>query len=262
MNDSDRVSWYMEEEIHRFTQYLREVRKTSENTRVSYERDLKKTGIYFKEQGFTEITQITATGLNSYMLYLEKQGLKPSTISRSIAAVKAFFHFLYQEGYVEQDVAEGLKAPRVEKKIPSVLTKEETVRLLSQTKGESPKNLRDSAMIELLCATGIRVSELVSLELADVNIHMEYIICRDKRKDRIIPFGSVARIAIMEYLEAGRPVMVTDETSNLFTNCSGHAMSRQGFWKIIKYYGKKAGITAVLTPQTLRHSFAVHLFSN
>lgn len=253
----------MNGEIQEFIKYLKSIRKTSENTVVSYERDLKKFNKYFMEQGILQVNQITSTGLNSYILYLEKQGLKPATISRGIASIKAFFHFLQKEGYIKQDIAEELKAPKVEKKIPSVLTKEETVKLLNQTKGNSPKELRDSAMLELLYATGIRVSELISLKMEDVNLQMEYITCKDVNKERIVPFGNIAREAVRVYLLEGRPALVTDETSPyLFTNCSGKVMSRQGFWKLVKYYGKKAGITAELTPHTLRHSFAVHLVSN
>lgn len=253
----------MENEIQKFIMYLKEIRKTSENTVLSYERDLKKFDRYCKGQGILSVNQITATGMNSYILYLEKQGLKPATVSRGIASLKAFFHFLQKEGYVDKNVAEELKAPKVEKKAPSVLTQAETVRLLNQTKGSSPKELRDSAMLELLYATGIRVSELISLKIEDLNLQMEYITCRDANKERIVPFGRTAGGTLREYLSKGRPALVTDENSPyLFTNCSGQAMSRQGFWKLVKHYGKKAGITAELTPHTLRHSFAVHLVSN
>ena len=254
---------FMNDEIQKFIVYLKEVKKTSENTVISYERDLKKFNKYCIEQGISGVNQITATGLNSYVLYLEKQGLKPATISRGIASLKAFFHFLQKEGYVKQEVAEDLKAPKVEKKMPSVLTKEETERLLNETNGTSPKELRDGAMLELLYATGIRVSELISLKLEDINLKMEYITCRDGNKERIVPFGQVAKEKLQMYLSEGRAELVTDESSDyLFTNCSGHAMSRQGFWKLVKYYGKKAGITTELTPHTLRHSFAMHLVSN
>lgn len=253
----------MKNKIQEFIVYLREVKKTSENTVLSYERDLKKFQSYMGEQGISEVNQITETGLNSYVLYLEKQGLKPATISRGIASLKAFFHFLHKEGYVSLNIAEELKAPKVEKKLPSVLTREETVKLLNQAKGSSPKELRDSAMLELLYATGIRVSELISLQMEDINLQMEYVTCRDANKERIIPFGRIAGEALKEYLDKGRPALVTDENNSyLFTNCSGQAMSRQGFWKLVKRYGKKAGITAELTPHTLRHSFAVHLVSN
>ena len=249
-------------EIQKFVQYMEEVRKTSYNTVVSYERDLKKMNQYFMEQGIEEVNQITGIMLNSYILFQEKQGRKPSTISRSIAALKAFFHYLQKEGLADTDAAEELKAPKVEKKAPMILTKEETSRLLEEAKGKTPKELRDSAMLELLYATGIRVSELISLKVSDVNLQMEYIVCREGMKERIVPFGTVAKEALELYLEEGRPVMTDKDNSCLFTNCSGQAMSRQGFWKLVKAYGRKAGITRELTPHTLRHSFAVHLVSN
>ncbi len=242
---------------------MREVRKTSENTIVSYERDLKKLSQYFAGQGIQTADQVTITGLNSYILFLEKQGRKPATVSRSIASLKAFFHYLMREGFVRENVAEELKAPKVEKKVPAVLSVEETVRLLEQAKGNSPKELRDRAMLELLYATGIRVSELISLKLSDINLQMEYLACKDNGRERIVPFGAVAKQAVEKYLMEGRTALVSEEGSNyLFTNCSGQAMSRQGFWKLIKVYGKKAGITGELTPHTLRHSFAMHLVSN
>lgn len=260
---TDGVIEYMEDKIQEFIVYLREVKKTSENTVLSYERDLRKFNKYCLEVGITDVNQITTTGLNSYVLYLEKQGLKPATISRGIASLKAFWHFLQKEGYVKQDIAEDLKAPKVEKKMPSILSQEETARLLNETNGTSPKELRDGAMLELLYATGIRVSELISLRLEDVNLKMEYITCRDGNKERIVPFGNVAKKKLQVYLSEGRPELATQESSNyLFTNCSGHVMSRQGFWKLVKSYGKKAGITTELTPHTLRHSFAMHLVSN
>ena len=249
-------------EIQKFVQYMREIRKTSDNTVVSYERDLRKMNQFFQEQGIEQVNQITATGLNSYILFQERQGRKPSTISRSVAALKAFFHYLQKEGYLAEDIAEELKAPRVEKKVPAVLTREETVRLLEEAKGRSPKELRDSAMLELLYATGIRVSELISLKVSDVTLQMEYITCRDGSRERIVPFGTVAKQALERYLQEGRPAMTDTGSPYLFTNCSGQAMSRQGFWKLVKSYGRKAGITGELTPHTLRHSFAVHLVSN
>lgn len=253
----------MTNDIDNFITYLQDVKKTSKNTQISYERDLKKMNNFLREQGITSVSEITETGLNSYILYLEKEGKKPSTISRSIASMKAFFSYLQKQDYVNKDLAANLKAPKIEKKMPSILTPDETVRLLEQPSGDTPKELRDKAMLELLYATGIRVSELIALKLSDVNIAMEYLTCSDTHKERIIPFGRIARKAIENYLESGRPKLVKDESCDLlFTNCSGSPMSRQGFWKIVKYYGNKAGIVSEITPHTLRHSFAAHLVNN
>lgn len=232
---------------------MKEARRISENTIISYERDLKKMNQYFAEQGIQKVEQVTVTGLNSYVLFLERQGRKPSTISRNIASLKAFFHYLQREGYVNQSAAEDLKAPKVEKKTPKVLSEEERVRLLEQTGGESPKELRDRAMLELLHATGIRVSELITLKLSDVNMQMEYLTCKDSSRERIVPFDAVAKQALEVYLQEGRTALLSGgESVYLFTNCSGQVMSRQGFWKLVKTYGKKAGITGELTSHTLR----------
>ena len=235
----------------------------SDNTAVSYERDLKKLWSYLEEQGITQVTEITATSLNSYILFLEREGKKPSTISRSIASMKAFFTYLKRQGIQKEDLAEELHAPKIEKKVPEILSPEEVERLLDQAKGSTPKELRDCAMLELLYATGIRVSELIHLQMEDINLQMEYIKCRDAHKERIVPFGNVAREAVFRYLDQGRMELVKEkENPWLFTNCSGQPMSRQGFWKLIKGYGKKAGIRHEITPHTLRHSFAAHLVHN
>lgn len=250
-------------DIQRFMDYLHEVKKTSKNTEVSYERDLKKLKEYLWEQNVSDVEGITEEHLLDYMNQLKEAGRKPSTISRNVASFKAYFDYLFKQGIVSRNVAAGLKAPKVEKKLPEILTTEETERLLEQPSGTSPKELRDKAMLELLYATGIRVSELITLKVSDVNLKMEYITCADTHKERIIPFGGMAKHAIDEYIDNGRPKLVTDEKSELlFTNCSGGAMSRQGFWKLVKHYGNKAGIRTDITPHTLRHSFAAHLVSN
>lgn len=253
----------MTQDIQNFIQYLHEEKQTSANTEVSYARDLKKMDAYLSAQGNTEVAEVTPTALNSYILYLEKEGRKPATISRSIASMKAFYHYMVQEKKLKTDPSEKLKAPKIEKKMPAILTTEEVTRLLEQPNGSTPKNLRDRAMLELLYATGIRVSELISLKVTDVNLKMEYLTCSDGHKERIIPFGGIAKDALRRYLEEGREKLVTDESGDwLFTNCSGGAMSRQGFWKLMKAYGRKAGIEAEITPHMLRHSFAAHMVSN
>jgi integrase/recombinase XerD len=196
-------------------------------------------------------------------VYLGENHFAAATISRNVASIKAFFHYLYKEGIVEKDVSDGLKAPKIEKKMPEILTTEEVIWLLEQPKGDTPKEIRDKAMLELLYATGIRVTELITLKVSDVNMQMGFIICRDGSKERVIPFGAAAKRAMIQYLEKARNVMLLDLHSDiLFVNCSGQPMSRQGFWKLIKYYAKKAGIVTDITPHTLRHSFAAHLVEN
>lgn len=250
----------MTEEIREFMVYLKEERKASKNTVVSYQRDLVQMASFLEEQGITAVDKVTRASLNSYVLYLENQGKATTTISRVLASMKAFFHYECREGKIRKDPAQLLKSPKVQKKAPVILTVEEVGNLLSQADGESPKDLRDKAMLELLYATGIRVSELIHLKVEDVNLPAGYIICRDEHKERMIPFGKVAKTALLAYLSKARPILVKDGGCEwLFTNCSGKPMSRQGFWKIIKYYGEKAGIQTDITPHVLRHSFAAHL---
>lgn len=253
----------MKEEILQFVEYLHTEKQTSKNTEVSYERDLRKLCVFLEEQGIHALKGVTETSLKSYVMRLEQEGMKPATISRSIASMKAFFAYYVKIHKLEEDPAEKLKAPKIEKKLPAVLTTEEMGRLLEQPSGNSPKELRDKAMLELLYATGIRVSELVSLRLSDVNLQMEYLTCADNHKERIIPFGKKAKEALKIYLKDGREKLVGEEGCEwLFTNCSGQTMSRQGFWKLIKSYGEKAGIEAEITPHILRHSFAAHMIGN
>jgi integrase/recombinase XerD len=253
----------MEREIDNFVSYLHNIKKTSTNTELSYKRDLGKLSQYLEERGITDVKDITAEILESYIVYLGENHFAAATISRNVASIKAFVHYLCKEEIIKENIAEGLKAPKIEKKMPEILTPEEVIWLLEQPKGDTPKELRDKAMLELLYATGIRVTELITLKVSDVNMQMGYIICRDGSKERVIPFGAAAKKALTNYLEKARNVMLFDLHSDiLFVNCSGQPMSRQGFWKLIKYYAKKAGIQADITPHTLRHSFAAHLVEN
>ena len=254
---------FMEREIMNFISYLHNIKKTSNNTELSYKRDLAKMCQYLEEKGITEVDKITEEVLDSYIVYLEKNQFAAATISRNIASIKAFFHYLAKEAVIEKDISVGLKAPKIEKKMPEILTPEEVIWLLEQPKGDTPKEIRDKAMLELLYATGIRVTELITLKVSDVNLQMGFIVCRDGSKERVIPFGAAAKKAMTNYLDKARNVMLFDLQSDiLFVNCSGQPMSRQGFWKLIKYYAKKAGIIADITPHTLRHSFAAHLVEN
>ena len=212
----------MEEELLRFAEYLKNERRMAHNTLVSYERDLRQMIIWLNAQGITRPEKVTDTVLNSYVLWLEREGKATTTISRVVASTKAFFAYEAKKGVIPFNPAESLKAPKVEKKLPTVLTGAEVEAFLQQTQGRTLKKLRDRAMLELLCATGLRV-----------------------------------------YLEEGRAqLMKNGESDLLFVNISGSALSRQGFWKIIKYYGDKAGIRKDITPQALRNSCAAHLLRN
>ncbi len=250
-------------EIEQFMDYLQNVKQMSHNTVLSYRRDLLQMAAYLKERGITEAGKVTKTSLNSYILFLEKEGKAATTISRMLASMKAFFHYQFSEGKIRRNPAELVHAPKIEKKAPMILSEEEVSSLLCQPDGQNPKEFRDRAMLELLYATGIRVSELTGLTLSDVNMPIGFLTCHDSGRERTIPFGNVAKKALENYLTESRPALLKNRESDwLFVNCSGGQMSRQGFWKIIKHYGDKAGIKADITPHTLRHSFAAHLIGS
>lgn len=252
----------MKQEIDLFITYLHNEKKKSENTQLSYRRDLNKLCAFLEERKTQNVGQVDADMLEAYLHSLEEQNFKAATISRNIASMKAFFGFLEKEHIIRSNIAENLQAPKIEKKLPEIMTEEEVAALLEQPAGDSPKELRDKAMLELLYATGIRVTELISLKVNDVNLQTDCVICRDDSKERVIPFGNKARNALLDYLEMGRPNLAQEEMDVLFVNCNGQLMSRQGFWKLLKAYAKKAGIEAEITPHTLRHSFAAHMVEN
>ena len=250
----------MDEEIRLFTGYLEEVKKLSRNTVMSYHGDLTKMAVYMKEQGITSVADIHGTTLNAYVLHMEKNGMSAATISRYIASMKAFFEYLVRERVLDEDPSFFLKPPKVEKKLPGILTVEEMEHLLEQPSGDNPKGMRDKAMLELLYATGMRVSELVHLEVEDVNLRFGWIICRESGKERMIPFGGTAGKALQMYLDKGRNTFLKNEDDHLlFFNCSGAPMSRQGFWKVLKGYASRARIEKDITPRMFRHSCAAHM---
>lgn len=252
----------MQQKINGFVEYLTNVKRASKNTIASYRRDLVKLNNFLTDYGCKSIKEITGTNLNSYILMIEKQGLSTATVSRNIASIKAFFLYMLKQGEIAEDPSESLKPPKIEKKVPVILSIEEVNLLLEQPSGTSPKEVRDKAMLEVLYATGIRVSELINLKVADVNLAMNFLQCHDNNKDRVIPFTNETREALDNYLHNARPTMCREEQEYLFINCQGSPMTRQGFWKIIKYYSAKAGIKKDITPHTIRHSFAMHLVSN
>lgn len=251
----------MELQIEKYMDYLNHVKHSSENTIASYRRDLLKLYTFCKERGCSDLTLINGTDLNAYILYLEKKGMSQATISRSIASIKSFYLFLLKNGVVNEDYADALKPPKIEKKAPETLTIEEINLLLNQPSRLTPKEIRDKAMLELLYATGMRVSELINLKITDVNLTMSYILCRDVGKERVIPIENIAKVALENYIKSVRENMCNGSMF-LFTNMKGQPMTRQGFWKLIKGYAAKAGIEKDITPHMIRHSFASHLVSN
>lgn len=252
-----------QENMQQFALWLEQEKNASDSTVMSYQRDLKKLFLFLDNKGVENVKDITTTNLNSYILHMEKEGFSTSSVSRSIASIRSFCHYLIKTKETAEDPSEALKIPKVEKKTPEILTPEEAVLLLEQPDVATAKGMRDKAMLELLYATGMRVSELISLRTADANLSMGYVLCKDKSKERVIPFGKEAEKALKHYLASSRNTLLKGAQSEyLFTNCSGNPMSRQGFWKLIKQYAAKAGITKDITPHTLRHSFGAHLVQN
>lgn len=253
----------MKSVIREFIIYLHNIKQTSKNTEISYERDLNKMEAYLAGKGVADPAEATATDLNGYLSYLRENQFAASTISRSVASMRSFYQFLFKMHRIENDPSENLKPPKVEKKTPEILTVEEVDLLLRQPRVETAKGLRDKAMMELLYATGMRVSELTHLKIQDINLKLGYVDCSNGEKERVIPFGNTCRDALERYLRDGRNEFLGESDSNiLFPNCSGKVMSRQGFWKVLKRYASAAGITADITPHTLRHSFAAHMLQN
>ncbi|MDO4619721.1 MAG: site-specific tyrosine recombinase XerD [Lachnospiraceae bacterium] len=254
----------MEKAVREFVAYLHTTKDSSSNTEVSYERDLKKLAAFLQEeQGISLWEEVTAASLQQYRKQMEKEAYAPSTISRKIASMKAFFQYLLHCGTLAENPAEQLKAPKTQKKAPEILSVDQVESLLQQPDRKTDKGMRDSAMLELLYATGIRVSELIGLRMADVNFRMAYIVCTDRNKERVIPFGGTAGQMLESYMKSARSSLMKEgESEWLFVNCQGHPMSRQGFWKILKGYARSAGIEGDITPHTLRHSFAVHMIEN
>ena len=253
----------MSNAIQEYITYLHDFRKISHNTEVSYKRDLKKAAEYFEEQNVPDITKATETNLNSYLLYLERDHMSPATVSRNIASLRSFYQYLLRVHRIEDDPSVSLKSPKVEKKVPEILTVEEVQKLLEQPNIQTDKGIRDETMLLLLYSTGIRVSELVNLKVEDLNLEVGYLTCIENGKERTIPLSAETEEKIRTYIESARTRLLKGRDSEyLFSNCSGSPMSRQGFWKILKSYSAAAGITKDITPHTLRHSFAAHMLKN
>ena len=249
--------------VKEYTSFMTDIRHKSLNTVESYKRDVTQYISYLDGTGVTDISSTTKTTVLSYLLYLQKEGRASSTVSRTLASLRSYYLFMMQNGVVKSNPTSNLEAPHVEKKIPKILSGEEVELLLEQPKNCDNKGIRDKAMLELLYATGIRVSELINLDVSDVNVPMSFVRCKGGKKERIIPMGHQAKDALENYINNVRKYMVKAENETaLFVNCSGARLSRQGFWKLIKYYQHIAGIETDITPHTLRHSFAAHLLEN
>ncbi|QQE76917.1 site-specific tyrosine recombinase XerD [Alicyclobacillus sp. SO9] len=251
----------MTEWISGFIDYLSVERGLSKNTLESYQRDLTSFAVYLKKLSSTGLLEANRTHLLGYMSYLQSCGRANSTMSRNLASLRSFYHYLLRSEVIEADPTVHVETPKIEKRLPKVLTVDEVERLLSAPNTASASGIRDKAMLELLYATGIRVTELISIQISDVNLSAGFLKCMGKgSKERIIPIGDVAQGALRGYLNGSRDKLLRKhQTEALFLNHLGEQMSRQGFWKLLKKYSQAAGITKDITPHTLRHSFATHL---
>jgi len=247
----------------KFHTYLKDVKKSSSNTLSSYLRDIRQFGGYLDSHEEISYIEADEDVLCDYIDWLRGAGKSVATVSRNIASLKSFYSFLMMEGLVSSNPTGKLVPDKNTQKLPQILTSREVELLLEQPECTDLKGYRDRAMLELLYATGIRVSELISLNISDVNIGVGVIRCVSHDKERLIPMYPAAIRALSEYIEFVRPQMIArDDEPSLFVNISGERMSRQGFWKIIKSYQTKANIEKTITPHTLRHSFAAHLLEN
>lgn len=247
--------------ISQFAQYLKETKNVSDNTLQAYCRDIRQFCTYVESMGFDLLTS-GRTQVLSFMVDMQKSGKADSSILRSISSLRTLYSYLMMNSTVHTNPAANLKMPKQEKKMPDFLTKDEIDALLSIEDMNSPRSVRDKAMLEVMYASGIKVSELISLRTNDIDTDLGYIRCCRTANIRIVPLGKPAVDAVRHYLSFARPSLASDGVDSLFVNCSGSPMSRQGFWKIIKEYAAKAGIKKDITPRTLRHSFALHLLEN
>lgn len=252
----------MERQLKYFFNFLENDKKLSENTLQSYKRDLKQFRRYLEACGLS-YNRVKEDDMKDYIKELQENGKKPSSISRCIASIRSFYQFVLKNKKVKVDPTTNIQSPKIEKRVPSVLTSKEVELLLEQPKDIDLKGTRDKAMLEFAYATGMRVTEIISLNIEDVNLEEGYVTCKKGSKQRNIPLGTMSLNALKEYIEEARDVLIkSEEEQALFVNINGSRLTRQGFWKIIKYYKEQAHITKDITPHVLRHSFATHLLQN
>lgn len=254
----------MEDLIESYILYLKRIKGLSDNTLEAYRRDIFQFNEYLTTNDSVKLIEVNKTQIITYLMFLQKRNKATSTINRMLSSIRCFYQYLLHEKIIKEDPTFNLQAPQHEKKYPDILTTEEVDLFLSMPKGDSFKSVRDKAMLELLYGTGMRVSELISLDIDDVNLDIGYIVIRkNELKERVVPIGKASLSSLKLYINNYRESVLKDKkASALFLNNWGRRLTRQGFWKIVKFYTKKSNINKNITPQTLRHSFAVHLLQN
>lgn len=255
----------MKKHVQHFIHHIENERQLSRNTLEAYTRDLRDMVDYLETKGVSEISEVRTHDMQTFIQHLGQMGKSAATQSRVLATLRTFFDYLQDQKIVEHNQAKKLKRPKFEKKLPEIMTVDEVERLLAEPSDHSPIGLRDKAMLEVLYSTGLRVSELVSLNIEDINLSLGYIRCSTGNSVRVIPIGKSSIEALEHYLKVGREKIcrrgvVCDESA--FVNNAGQRLTRQGFWKLIKKYTEQAGIKKTITPHTLRHSFAVHMIES
>jgi integrase/recombinase XerD len=252
----------MEKQIKLFLEFLQNDKKLSDNTLQSYRRDINQFKEYLDERNLN-YAKVTSDDVNDYFEYLKNNGKKNSTISRNLATIRSFYQLQVKTKKLSLDPTAELQSPKIEKRTPSVLTSEEVELLLEQPKDVDLKGTRDKAMLEFAYATGMKVTEIIDLNVGDINFDENTVVCSSGKKTRTIPLGALAEKALKEYVEKARPILIKDDSIDaLFVNLNGLRLTRQGFWKIVKYYKEQAHIDKDITPHVLRHSFATHLLQN
>lgn len=252
----------MEKKIKLFLEFLQKDKKLSNNTLQSYKRDITQYESYINEENL-QYLKVTKDDIKKYLENLKNIGKKTSTISRNLASIRSFYQYLVRTKKIKEDPTEGIQSPKVEKRVPSVLSSKEVELLLEQPKAVDLKGIRDKAMLEFAYATGMRVTEIINLDIEDVNLKEGYVSCTNANKQRNIPLGAISINALKEYIKKARPYLIkSEDEKSLFVNINGKRLTRQGFWKIVKFYKEQAHIDKDITPHVLRHSFATHLLQN
>ena len=252
----------MEKVMTEYLNFLKNTKKSSDNTIQAYKRDLNFFFEYLKKNNL-EYLNVEYDDIQKYIEELNNEGRKAASISRRLATLRSFYGYLLKKKLIKAIPTNKVNTPKVEKKAPIILTADEVEILLSQPKSDDLKGIRDKAMLEFAYATGMKVSEIINLDLKDVNLVDSYVVCNEGYSKRVVPLGRISKEALVEYLDNSRPYLLkTEDEKPLFVNVMGNRLTRQGFWKIIKQYQEQAHIEKEITPHVLRHSFATHLLQN